>query len=94
MAKLDRDKLFQTNRAVAANGAQAALHPIQELPPHEQLAAVSVLFHVLCMHTGVAAREAHDLGEKLIRPEPFHRTANIQIEALQDFAGYNHPTTR
>lgn len=91
--KLDRDKLFMLPREKAAEGAHLALNPIQALPPHEQLAAAAVLFFVLANRNGIEGEELYHLGRKLIERQPHHRTANIQIEALQDFAGFAHPTT-
>lgn len=91
--KLNRDKLFMVTREAAANGAHLALNPIQDLPPHEQLASVAVLYYVLAHRNIIDGHELYALGEKLIRPQRDHKTANIQVEALQDFAGFAHPTT-
>lgn len=91
--KLDRDKLFMIPREKAAEGAHLALNPIQALAPHEQLAASAVLFFVLANRNGISGEELYHLGRKLIERQPHHKIANVQIEALQDFAGFVHPTT-
>ena len=90
--KLNTDKLAMVPRESAASAAHKALNGISTLPPEEQMAGAAILFYVLCHRNGLTGASMHDLGEKLIRPNPFHRTANVQIEALQDFAGFDHPT--
>lgn len=90
MAKLNRDRLFMITREKAATAAFALLDRIQDLSPEEQVAGMSVLFFAVCQRNGITGAEAHDLGEKLLRPQKFHRVANIQLETIQDFAGYTH----
>lgn len=89
----DRDKLFMVTREAAANGAHLALNPIQSLPPHEQVAAAAALLFVMAERNKLDGEDLFNLGRKLIEPQPHHRTANVQVAALQDFAGYKHPTT-
>lgn len=91
MAKTDvtpfnRDKLNMISRGRAAEVTHSALFPINDLPAHEQITAVAVLFAVLTSRFGLDPHETFKLGHKLLRPEPFHRTANVQMEALEDFA--------
>lgn len=93
MAKLNTDKLSMIQRERAASAAHLALNAIQTLTPEEQMAGVAILFFVLCNRNGLTGSSMHDMGDKLIRPNPFHRSANVQIEALQDFAGFDHPTS-
>lgn len=94
MAKpFDRDKLNMLSRDRAAVVAHQALDPIQSLQPHEQLAAIAVLFATFTTRFGFEPADAHYFGLKLLKGsrgqgyEQFHHKGNSQIEALEAFAG-------
>ena len=91
--KLNTDRLAMLPRDRAAAVAHQVLNPISTLTPEEQMAGAAVLFYVLCHRNGLTGADMHSMAERMIRPQPFHRKGNVQIEALQDFAGFTHPTT-
>lgn len=65
----------------------ALLHVVQDEAPEVAMASVAMLFATWCKRLGLDAYEAHQYGQRLLAPEPFHRKGNIQAEVLRDFAG-------
>ncbi len=82
-----RDRLHMLPRDVAARGAMVLLNAIQDEPPEVAMASVAVLFACWCARVGMDPHDAHSLGVRMMRPERFHRKADIQMEVLRDFAG-------
>ena len=89
-APFDRDRLMMLPRDHAAKLVHQMLEPVNNLPPHEQVGAISLLFATFVQRFGIDPEEAHAIGLKMLRPEPFHRKGNAQIEALEAYAGMQH----
>lgn len=84
---VDRDSLGMVDREKAAFAALAALDAIQNLPPHQTVAGVSVLFAALCQRLVLDPEEMHALGRRLLRDQDHHRKENVLIDTLREFAG-------
>lgn len=82
-----RDRLMLTPRDEAMKGAMALLDRIQNEAPEIGMAAASIMFAAFCRRVRMNPQEAHQLGLRLLTPEPFHQKGNIVGEVLQDFAG-------
>lgn len=82
----DRDRLHMLPRDRAAVVAHTLLDPIQTLPPHEQLAAVAILFAAITKRFGYHPADAHSYGTKQLSRERFHHKGNAQMDALEAFA--------
>lgn len=85
--RMDRDKINSANRDKAAANAHAMLDPVNNQGGEDIIAAGAVLFAVLSARSGLSAQELHSMGSRILKAERFHDKANVQLEALQDFAG-------
>lgn len=82
-----RDRLKLVSRDKAAEGAMLVLDRIQTAPPEVQVASVGILFAAWCKRLGLDPHDIYQQGVKMMTPEFGHRTANIHLEVLRDFAG-------
>lgn len=83
----DQDKMMMLSRDRAATVAHEALDSIAALAPHEQMAAVAILFKVFTSRFRLDPESVFHYGNKLLRRTPFMRKGNAQMEALEAFAG-------
>ena len=84
---LDRDRMSLLPREVAMTGATAALDGVQNDEPEAQVLAIATLFAGVCLRTGSNPEHLFEMGRRVLTPEPFHRGANTQGEALRDYVG-------
>lgn len=86
--RLDRAALFCASRDDAAYAAHAMLDPVNDRKPVEMVAATALLFATVSERVGMDPEELYSLGRRMLHHhDPHHDKANVQLEALRDFAG-------
>lgn len=87
LGRFDRDRLNMVPRDAAMTKAFEMLNAVQGEKMELQVAAVSALFAAYTSRLRLDPYGAFHLGQKIQRPERFHREANNQQDALEDFIG-------
>lgn len=87
LIELNADLINSASRDETARLAFAALTPIQEQKPHLQVFAVALLFSALCHRLSLDPQEMHHKAMRMMRDEDFHHKANVQLDAIREFAG-------
>ena len=83
----DRERYLMLPRDAVAHMAHRALQPLNRMESEPLVAAIAMIFAVLCKRTGMSPQEAHDIALRQLVDEPHHTKANLQVQALRDFAG-------
>ena len=73
-------------RDAGANAAFAMLDKVQEERPELAMVAVSMLFATLAHRFMLDPHDLYTQATNMLRHQPGHRTANAQVEALDDLA--------
>ena len=87
LIELNADALNSASRDDIARLAFGALTPIQEQQPHLQVFAVALLFAAYCNRLSLDPQEMHHKAMRMMRDQEFHHKANVQLDAMRDFAG-------
>ncbi len=86
VVKLNKDRLYMLPREQVATDALTILDPIGGEPAHRQLAAVAMVFNVLCSRFGVDPADMHAYAGRVLRDQQFHKKGNAQVDALIAYA--------
>lgn len=85
--RIDPTQLHMVSRDRVAGAVHALLHGAHSDKGEVILAASAVLFVVMAERYGLNAEDLYHLGRKVLyADEPHHDKANVQLEALRDFA--------
>jgi len=85
--RLDTDRLSMVPREEAIRLAYEALFPVQnEDPPEPMVAAIAVLFAVVCQKLGLAPEQIPHMGVRMLRDQANHDKCNKARQSLADFA--------
>lgn len=85
--RLDQDALSLMSRDTVAFDVHGVLDRLSHLRPENQVAAVATLFAAVCERYSGSPQDLHQFGRRVLgADQPFHQKANVQMEALRDFA--------
>lgn len=85
---LEAYQLGMVNRDHAARIAMKALDRVQTYDPVGMVMGSALLFAAMCERCGLDAGETYRMAQRILNnDEAFHQRANIQVQALKDFAG-------
>lgn len=88
--RIDQDKLSLISRDQVAYDAHLMLDSLRNLKGERQVAAIATLFAVVIERYSGSPQDLYSFGRKILgADEPFHDKANVQLEALRDFAALN-----
>jgi hypothetical protein len=94
-SRIDRDKLNTLKRERITATSFSMLNQIRDEPGELLLASVATAFAAMCERYAEDPEELFRMGQKILRPEPHHDKANVQLEAFREFCGLrinNNPT--
>lgn len=85
--RIDSLALQMVSRDEVAHVAHAMLFPANHHKGELLVAGAAVLFAVMAERSGLDPHDLYSLGRKILTdPSQFHHQANVQMEALRDFA--------
>lgn len=81
----DYHTMTTLHREKAIDAAQRALDGVQRDTPEEIVMAFAVAFAAVCKQAQLSPHDVYQIGEKVLRHDPFHKRSNDSIQSLRDF---------
>lgn len=86
-SRLDHDKLSMVPRGTGAKVAHHILEGTRNLPPHEIMAGIAVLFAAVAPRFAGGAEELYHVGRKILDSKNVdHGHDDALVDSLQDWA--------